>query len=97
MPMRHSKALANEIANEWEANLLEWEGVEQSYQLRGLSPMRLRWDMLRAAFRGMDDGSTAYHNRFIRPAYDAGLNDDHIDTALRYAAKQAGYEIAAIK
>jgi hypothetical protein len=88
--MRYSKVLANEIANEWEANLLEWEGVEQSYQLQGLSPMRLRWDMLRAA-------GGAYHNRFIRPAYDAGLNDDHIDAGLRYAAKQAGYEYAATK
>jgi hypothetical protein len=95
--MKYPRELANEIANEWEANLLDWEGIEQNYQLRGLSPMRLRWDMLRAAFKGMIDGSTAYHHRFIRPAYDAGMHDEHIDTALRYAAKQAGYEYAATK
>lgn len=41
------------------------------YVARDLSATRFRWDMLWAS--GFD----------TRPLYDAGLNDSHIDTALR--------------
>lgn len=51
-------------------NLSEDE-VTEHYHARGLSPKRARWDVL-------------YASKY--PAgvcYDEGLNDDHIDTALR--------------
>lgn len=41
------------------------------YVARGLSAERFRWDMLHAS--GFN----------TKPLYDAGLNDSHIDTALR--------------
>ena len=87
--MKYPKELAESIANEFESRILKWDGVEQDYMLGGLSPMRLRWDMLHALPEKFD--------RFIHPAYDLGLHDDHIDTALRYAARMVGFEWAATK
>lgn len=42
--------------------------------------MRQRWDLLHATAGGG-------YNHFTLKCYKAGLNDDHIDTALRALAK----------
>ncbi len=47
------------------------EGIEQSYYAAGLTPKRFRWDALHAS------------KWDTRAAYNAGLNDAHMDTALR--------------
>jgi hypothetical protein len=57
------------------AKLAEKPDAWATYKAAGLSPMRFRWDLMRAA--KVDTG-------FL---YKAGLNDDHIDTALRKICK----------
>lgn len=53
--------------------------AEQTYRLHGFTLKRFRWDCLRAA---SIDGKPGI--RWICDTlYPAGLNDDHIDTALR--------------
>lgn len=58
------------------------------YRIKGLSPQRYRWDLL--------------HNRTkfglnIKALYDKGLNDNHIDTALRKIMAEHCNEWAAQK
>jgi hypothetical protein len=53
--------------------------AEESYRSHGLSPMRFRWDCLRSA---VIDGKPGIQ-WLCDTLYPAGLNDDHIDTALR--------------
>lgn len=48
----------------------------EKYKAEGLSPMRYRWDLFWVAQRRSN-------MRLGIRLYDKGLNDDHIDTALR--------------
>lgn len=57
------------------AKLNATPGAWENYKARGLSEMRFRWDVLHACCI-----STGF-------LYNAGLNDDHIDTALRKIVK----------
>lgn len=65
--------------------------AEQRYQGQGLSPKRLRWDILYASRIKIGDG--------IGMEGDVNVygyaNDEHIDTALRSIMKGAGLEWAA--
>ena len=47
-----------------------------------VSPERLHWTLMHRI--------ADYYERFIKPFYDAGLNDSHINTALRKACKEIG-------
>jgi len=61
------------------ATLAKYPLIPSDYAAAGLSPMRLRWDLLRAARIGDVNG--------IRWACDnlySYANDSHIDTALRH-------------
>ena len=54
-------------------------GVWDRYQYNGLSHERMRWDLFHAAKLG-------------NALYNAGLNDNHIDTALRRITHAADCE-----
>ena len=63
------------------------------YKHGGLSPMRFRWDLLRAA--GVHLGSrTACSTPGTVKVYDYA-NDTHVDTALRRILREAGHAWAS--
>lgn len=66
---------------------------EEPYKDGGLSPMRFRWDALRAS--GLRAGDSV-GMRTLWPVYDY-LNDEHIDSALRAIMAEFGLEWAAQK
>jgi len=65
--------------------------VEQRYKDQGLTPMRLRWDILYASRIKLGDGVGMQGDVNVY----AYANDDHIDTALRSVMKEAGLKWAA--
>lgn len=71
MKMHRQDYLALESAILQRFTAADRVAIWSRYVARGLSATRFRWDMLHAS--GFD----------TRPLYAAGLNDDHIDTALR--------------
>jgi hypothetical protein len=50
--------------------------IARNYSNLGHSPMRLRWDIMHAS------------GVATQPLYNAGLNDNHIDTALTKIIKE---------
>ena len=69
MKMSHDLYTALEAAIV--ARLAKTPDAWKRYKCVGLTPMRFRWDLLHAS--GFKSATL----------YDAGLNDTHIDTALR--------------
>lgn len=55
-----------------------------SYSVDGLTAERFRWDVL-WCLRKQNDGLRS----FVSDCYDDGMNDTHIDTALRRAVGEA--------
>ncbi len=55
------------------------EAIIDLYKKGDLSPERFRWDLLHCA---ANSGAIDYHSLYI-----GGLNDNHIDTALRAITK----------
>lgn len=49
--------------------------MQVEYKAKGLSEMRFRWDLLHVADRDFSIG---------RELYACGLNDEHIDSALKH-------------
>ena len=72
MKIHRQDLLALQAAIDRRFNASDRAAIHDRYRARGLSDQRFRWDMLHAS--GFD----------IQPLYKAGLNDSHIDTALRY-------------
>jgi hypothetical protein len=71
MSQRHFDELAAHVAAFLNGKCLSEDDVTEFYHARGLSMERARWDTLHAS-------------KFdTRPLYAAGLNDAHVDTALR--------------
>lgn len=67
--------------------------IMQQYKDQGLSPVRFRWDMLWAA-QGRVVDSLPKH--YLCDLYDAeGVNDNHIDSALRAIMREHGMDWAA--
>ena len=60
-----------------DAKLAEHPNAAAEYEAAGLSPMRFRWDLLHAS------------KWDTRQAYAAGLNDAHIDSAIRQALEDS--------
>ena len=71
MKMHRQDYLALQAAIERRFNAADRVAIWSRYVARDLSADRFRWDMLHAS--GFDTG----------PLYRAGLNDNHIGTALR--------------
>lgn len=66
-------------------NQASWD----KYKARGLSFKRWRWDQLYTSEATSITGDTL-RDTFVIRLYRTGLNDDHIDTALRRIIKDRG-------
>lgn len=92
----HYATLAQHIS----AYLRDHPAMALEYQAMSLSPKRLRWDAVRMAGIGFGDsvGMTRPDNiepSHFLPLYDYADND-HIDTALRVAFKEAGCDYGSL-
>lgn len=71
------------------AKIADLAGFRAKLESEGKSKdpaMRVRWDWLHATHRAETNG----HNRLLKPLYDAGCTDAHIDTALKAIARELG-------
>ena len=73
--MKISKEHFEELKFAIEAAMAASPNKWDEYKKNGLTAMRFRWDALH-----LSDAATRLLNRKL---YQAGLNDDHVDTALR--------------